>query len=198
MNKISILAILVVTSSMSHGQVAINTFGTTGTGYSVDWHDIWPDLFNEQVGTQFQSQTTGIVNTIELAMDSTPEGTFVATLLEDNSDTMGTVIQAWEFDVSSQGIYTITNSSSAATLAAGSKYWLRVKHSDSSESLGRWFWSDPTDTGLTYRFDLDSGGLIYGPGAIPAYKITTTPVPEPTTLALLAMPALAALRRRKK
>lgn len=219
MNTTSFRAIFVAATAgafvaSAHAQIAYDTMdayrtfgiGTAGFGTSTD--DIgW-------VANSFTSALNGTMTTIDIAINNysgTTSKSFNISLYTFDTGTsgMGTLLDTWTgmSDPNSFNGTTVTNShpyvsidteASNIHLTAGTSYYLKV-WSDwfSSSNSGTIVWNAGTSGAPnTYRIN-HSSGSTYGPSsAVPgALRITT--VPEPASMAGLAVGALALLRRRR-
>ncbi len=178
-------------------QVAYSSFGS---GDSYRTGSIWVvGAGVDQIAAfQFESATTGIVSTIDFAFSSDNSGDITATLFEDSSNEKGAVVGSWTKAVPggyAASVQSITNSNSAISLTAGSKYWLQLE-TPTTNLYGGWYFND---LNLSSRMFLSqSGNGFYLTNRAAAYRVSTSVVPEPASMAALGLGALALVRKRRK
>ncbi|MBS1707933.1 MAG: PEP-CTERM sorting domain-containing protein [Armatimonadetes bacterium] len=125
----------------------------------------------------------------------------VVTLYNDNSNQVGSFITSWGF--TNQGgpfpgqntPVTLTNAFPSITLTAGQKYWVEVAPGNSA-TYGIWNFNNTGAGGL--RAKSQDGGATYtydNNFATGSMRIET--VPEPASMVVLGLGALALRRRRK-
>lgn len=196
--KILLCGLAAVSLAVSaHSQVAYSSFGT---GDSYQTNSIWVIGGNVQQITafQFESATTGVLSTIEYAFSLGSAGDVQVTLFEDSSDEKGAILGSWtqtEPDGFTSSIKSITNTNSGIGLTAGSKYWLQLAPGTSTLA-GGWNINDQNLSGRLYLNQSGSG--FYFSQRVGAYRVSTSVVPEPASMAALGLGALALIRKRRK
>ena len=166
-------------------------WAATGTGTGVPF----------QSACQFTSLESGSLKSITIAWTFVGDhNTGVLSLFNDNSDTVGSLITAWSFSGLGgpyPGQYapvTLPNGFPGITLTAGQKYWVEVSPGDDM-AIGVW---NINSTGaLGWRGVSSNGGATYSyfdDQDTGAMRVET--VPEPASMAVLGLGALALRRRR--
>jgi len=196
MNKTALLIVVSAFAGVSQATVAFSTFGpgdsyNAGTSYTIGAPGTEQDF-----ACQFVSAESGVLSSVELALTSITVGDINIFLYEDNSDTIGSQMIGWGHTLNSNGIFTFNNPFPSVQLTAGNKYWLEVQPIGST-MWGGWFWNDQSINGLNHFSDVVPNDA-YFTGIQSAYRVNVDAVPEPATMTVLALGALAALKRRKK
>ncbi len=183
----------------AHAQVAYSSFGA-GDSYQANAIWVLGGSSEQIVAFQFESATTGVLSTIEYGFSNGTAGDVTVTLFEDSSDEKGAALASWtrsEPDSSSPipSIRSISNTNSAVSLTAGSKYWLQLAPGSGSFS-GGW---NINDQNISNRvFVSQSGSGFYFNQRVGAYRVTTGVVPEPASMAALGLGAFALIRKRRR
>jgi hypothetical protein len=194
MTKISFLLAASVISCVSNAAVAYNSFGP---------EDSVNDMFswtiggsqNQRVAAQFESSESGMVTSVELGLKSSIPGLINILLFEDNNNTIGNQLVAWGHTLDTPGNFTFQNVFPSVQLTAGNKYWLEARPSD-SEVSGGWAWNNQ---GINALIDYTQDGTpAQAVTTQTAFRVNVDAVPEPATMTVLGLTALAALKRRKK
>jgi len=139
----------------------------------------------------FVPGTSGNLNAITLAMYTqgvSPRDNFF--IAQDNgSGIPGTILESYLNISTPYGLLTL-NSSSQPLLRAGTKYWLCAEPTDST-TVTAWFENNQNYT-PGYAFERSQWGwsAVTDPTHSPpsgVFRVTVTPVPEPSTLALAGL-----------
>ena len=196
------LSLIVGSAMAGQADVLLNTYGTTGPGYDPgSYYFVDP---NQSIGRGFlvgfgNYTFTGI--DIALAF-STSTSVLNVSICSDNSGVPGAAIET--FAVSNAGTlgpasrYTL-NSVLHPTLAMGSSYFITMAPADANSSGGWGLTNDGHTATLAYTSGPGGGwntasGIT--DGAVTVFGDLQT-VPEPTSMAVLGLGALALVRRRK-
>lgn len=194
---LAITALAVVAAS----SIADTSFSSFGTGDSYNTGTSWTIGFpgtEQRAAMQFESATSGVLDSVELALSSFTPGTINILLFEDNAGSIGSQMVAWGDSLSSGGIKTYFNPFPSVQLTAGNKYWLETRPTDTTGWSG-WNLNDQGLTGNTFFAALNNPSGSYFSETLSAFRVNTNPVPEPATMTILAgAAALAAFKRRKK
>lgn len=194
-------------TSMAASASAVVAFSNFGPGYSynpnVGWTVAGPGFGTEQtVATQFTSAASGLLSNIKIALEHVG-GPNVAqvTLYEDSgSDTLGNWLITWWGDWGwrhfgdNAGPTTLPNQFTVPTLTQGVKYWVEARY-NAQDSWHAWNYNSIGDVRRT-GFSHDNGATyFYSDETAPTFEINL--VPEPASLAVLGLGALALIRRRR-
>lgn len=202
------LPLIIAVSSVScvvAAQVAFSTFEpgdvyNSGLSWGVKGPREFPGFSH---AFQFESQATGIVDTIRFAgHHDFGDPTLVLMLYRDlgGFTAGGAIFGTWSIDVSREapGIDSVTNTDVGVQLIAGSVYWLGLRPEDD----GRFGWNFATSAIPSVRkgVSMDNGQTFkYFDDMTPsAFEITVTPVPEPCTLGALLLGTSTVLFRRRR
>ena len=214
--------------------VALLAFGTLAARADVVFSDFAPsDGYNQSnayaaagstspIGTYitaaaFTSSSTVDLSQIDLALwNYAGTNSVEISLLSDNSDTPGSVIESWDVSnlpnlVTVQGYpsgnLTTVTPTSTVELDSGTQYWVEIQAIDpSTEDL--WYENDlpgsnpefPTATAGTVATNGGSGFSV-STTILPAFDVLGTPVssvPEPNSVPLLAIGVAALLWKLRR
>ncbi len=188
-------------AAVSHATEAFSSFGTGNSfdqnnGYNVA--SSISGLSQQSVAFQFTSLVSGNLSSIEFAaLYGSGSGVVRVGLYEDNGDSVGNLMVVDSPTVQlGQKLYQINIPSFVQVpLTANTKYWIGLQAQD--DTFLAWNFSDPTITGVG-SFNFDTGTPSTGTADLSAFRVTTQAVPEPASMAALALGAGFLLRRRKR
>lgn len=188
----------------AHAAIAFNNFGSgdsfnTGSGHTIGGSSSVVGYLIQ--GEGFNAAASGQISLIKIGyghVTGTNSTTF--RLFNGTSSSVGSLMASWTVTSSpafgSGGTITINNSNPAATLTMGNDYWLIAEAA--SDAWQAWNLNSIGDGG-PHAISSD-GGTSYGvgPNTRGAFRVEVQPVPEPATLAILGVGALAAAARRRR
>jgi hypothetical protein len=131
----------------------------------------------------FTSDANCTLDQVELAASLVSGANELDALLTNTVNGLpGSVLESYQF-IGAMGLFATpnipilsVNSLLHPLLQAGSEYWLLATSNQASV-----VWNNSTDTGVNaYRFDSDPWTTLNG--SLGAFRITATPVPEPSTM----------------
>lgn len=202
MNKsILIAAVVAALGTSAFADVAFDTFSpgdtfNTGNGWTISGATGQIGQRIDQ-GDQFVSATTGNVSLITIAMGYV-NGTNSATLhlFTDNAGVLGSEIGT--FGISGMGTFGTafapsTVGAAGPLLTTGQSYWLIAESASDS-----WLAWNKNTSGVSgnHFFSVDGSDNYLGETA-GAFRVETSPVPEPVSMIALSGGALALIRRRR-
>lgn len=196
--------IVVACAAVSPGQVV--SFTSFQPGYSFDSSAQGVAAIGPThpapitVAYQFTAGVSGVLHSIKVPhrWNSGHMGVAWSLWTDSGSDTLGSNMVTWAYsDVNSSfHIDTLGNSFPVNVLYAGSKYWLQL----STFGDGVRLWGKSSIGGLMYSGFManNDNNWHYGNADVfPAYEVNVNAVPEPITLAAVAMGLVFSQRRRK-
>jgi hypothetical protein len=215
MSRIRSLGIVAIAVLCTRASLAYDAFNNylpgdlydTTTGWSVAGDEMEPPLFVPQhtVGQQFTSEATGILAVIRISLHDlflTGFNQVDVRLHEDAGGTLGPIIAAFTRGGlppmgGADSPETISSFDPDVVLTAGEQYWVVVAPGDSTTETV-WNWAFGGGGLIAHSFD---GGatFAYSEGRMGAMRIEVISIPEPATLAALAMgAAVLAIRRPRR
>jgi hypothetical protein len=168
-------------------------------------YDNFPARHNQGIGyqvgqsgtplaTQFQSQTTGVLDRITFAVGSRPSAAnFTAKLYTDSANNLGSLLDQWTgvaTSVTVNGLATVVDFDHSVFLNAGQLYWLQTS---SSATDVIWCYPNPGATGR-----IAFGGNTFTGQPLPAFAVLVTPEPSAAFLAAFACLAGAKFVRQRR
>ena len=194
--RIPALALAACLAALASAQnIAYNNFGPGDSYDTNDYHPVG-SVDNFSWAMEFTSATSGPLASMAFAMDEF--GAYrIALCLDTGGNGPGTQLQTWFSGGNDNGLdYVYGNGSTSLT--AGQNYWVTVEPLTGDEfPWGEWFWSNNTYDPVDYAFTvLPPNAWTPVPGArSSAFRVET--VPEPASLAGLALAAAAFLIRSR-
>ncbi|MBX3117621.1 MAG: PEP-CTERM sorting domain-containing protein [Fimbriimonadaceae bacterium] len=187
----------------AHAAIAFNNFGAgdsfnTGSGGTIGGSSSQVGYIIQ--GNGFNSLATGQISTITLGyghVTGTNSTTF--RLFGGTAGSVGSFITSWTVTNSpafgSGGLVVINNTDALATLNSGTDYWLIAEAA--SDAWQAWNNNNIGDVGP--HAVSNDGGATYGigNGSRNVFRVEVEPVPEPASMAVLGIGALALIRRRR-
>ena len=196
--RIPALALAASLAALASAQnIAYNNFGPGDSYDTNDYHAVGSHS-NFSWAMEFTSATSGPLASISFAFSGWNSYS-IALCLDTGGDGPGAQLQSWVSSGNDNGLsYVYGNGSTSLT--AGQSYWVTVEPpiDGAGYPWGDWFWSnsayDPVDYADTI---VPPNAWTPVPGArSSAFRVET--VPEPASLAGLALAAAAFLTRRRK
>jgi hypothetical protein len=189
----AIVAPVVVYNSFGPGNSFISNVGWGVSGAS------------SSLGYRGQAETfvpgiSGSLSSIQLAMfHSSGSGRSNFYLAEDNGSGLpGTILESYLNVFSPGGVLTLS-SSTQSLLQAGVKYWVEAEPADATTVSGWYENNQSIANGFAFESSQGAWGWVTPP-APPSgvFRISVTPVPEPSTLGLVCLGGYFLSRRFRK
>jgi len=170
---------VVVFNSFGPGNTHTTTgWGVSGAGYSGGYRG---------QAEWFVPGISGDLSSVEVALfRHSGSGLSNFYLTQDNGGIPGPILEVYLNVLSTGGLLAL-NSVNQPLLDAGAKYWVCAEPADSTTSSG-WY---ENNQGLArgFAFERSKWGWSFTADAVPnaAFRVSVTPVPEPSTWALLVL-----------
>ena len=194
-------------AALATASQAVVAFSNFGPDYAYNMSGGWTvsgptsGFPTQVVAFQFTALAGGLVTDVKVAFGHVA-GTNIGeiTLYNDSgSDTVGDWLIKWWMPLPELGgpdLITLTNPFEIPVLTAGTKYWVgaHYRESDTWDAWNMTSWDDERLGGFSY-----DGGSTYDYALrVPASAFEVNVVPEPASMAVLALGVVALLRRRRR
>lgn len=197
MNRVNlkplVLTAILGTAISAHADVLLNTFGTTGLGYS---NTGWSVNSGQYMGRAFNSPGSYTLSEIDIALFSTNAGSNITvSLCADGGGVPGSVLESFVVAATPTPTKYFINSVTNPLLTTGT-YFIKVTPTTAADT-GAWCQTDDGHTaGMT--FSTNGGGSWNNFTDIDgAVTVHGTLVPEPASLAVMGLGIVALVRRRR-
>lgn len=199
-NKATLLVAAIAAVALARADVSYDNFGA-GDTYQPSWWGIGGSQVTGSAST-FLSATTGKLSKVTLALLGNAK--YDVSVWSDVNGSLGVQLESWAGVVgnpndTSAGGYTGTVSmlgDGSVFVQTGTRYFIDVQPHDGAATNGGWNFS-PSDYG-TVGTSYGGGNWTYNddfPKA--ALRVETSPVPEPSSVLILAGLSIAVARRRR-
>lgn len=178
--------------------VTFSTFGPDDSALSFGYG--FGDILDTRIANQFTSSHTGSLDFIKLRTQASA-GNGIISLYRDSGDDIGGLMAQFTVDLTTAGVKTLTNTDPSIQLVSGEKYWIECSSAIGSGVYSGWLRNNQSINGRIKFGQINaspSSTYTAGSGALSAFSVNVTPVPEPFTLAAMGMFSALIARRRLK
>ena len=210
MRSYAILSLTVI-SAVASAQVAFNDFSSdsnsaiygyyTGSGWTVSGAASGVGIFRS--ANQFVSNASGTLTDLILPMSfAAGSGTVDVSIVSDNSNAVGTVLETWTMGTTgSLGSWSTPNilaGDGSVALVSGTAYWVEVVTTGEANSTlwAAWNQNDLVSPLIGTDAYNTGSGWNYQQATLGAFMVDVKAAPEPASLIALGGIALGLLRRR--
>lgn len=198
---VAVCLLVLALSTPANGDVVYSTFGSGQShlafGYAVGTPSGGQPEENATPFMPSSNYTLDLINFAAYYISGLNHLT--VNLAADVSGVPGTILESWSVDIDgSPAIYTVT-SSVHPLLGDSNKYWVWLTANDLTNSDLAWNLNDQGHTGeFAFRIGYQPNWITVT-DSLPAFDVTGTPVPEPSTILLLVsgLIGLAVYGRKK-
>lgn len=200
--SLAVLTAFLMLAASATSARAGTIYSDFGSGYSFNTTNGWDVDPVQIIAEAFTPSSDFTLTQIDIALsfDNAFSGTNGATveLVNDANGSPGsTVLEYWDLtnlpDSSTSFTPETLTSSSNPTLSSGTQYWVEVFPADLTTYYDVWNWNNQGQTGVAYSTDSGVTWTFDSAATASAFDVLGTPVPEASTVLLLAMGLLSLL-----
>lgn len=178
-------------AAAAEADIAYNNFAAN-YGFDHYSYELIGGIYDQGIGNQFASATTGIVSAVTLAIGGV--GYYNIALCADDNGLPGKSLETWNDAFAAVDGVNAFAGDGSAFLTKGTLYWVTVEMTN-SQDVGHWY-DGVNGSNSAILLNGVWGKTEYGS----AFRVDTTPVAEPDSALALVVgaAAIAANRRRAK